>query len=166
MIKRFSYIICILMFFSCAVRKSQIQEGITLSTQGLLLAISNSPERYFVECYEIIDTLNILENILNANNVGSAIYLHNSYMPVNIFVSNNKEMTSFKMKDEDVLHAQLVKISYTEFHTLISSELNKAKIHLKDTIIEFDFKMNIYRINYIMGLQEDKLYRKCIKKAQ
>lgn len=150
-----SYIICILIFFSCAVKKSQIQEGVTYSTQGLLLVISDSPERYFVECFEIIDTLNILENILNEGNVGSAIYLHNSYMPVNLFVSNNKQMTSFKMKERDMLHAKLVKISYTEFHTLMSPELNKAEIHLKDTIISFDFKMNMYRINYIMGLHED-----------
>jgi hypothetical protein len=153
--KTASYIICILIFFSCAVRKSQIQEGVTFSAQGLLLVISNSPERYFVECYEIIDTLNILENIINEGNVGSAIYLHNSYMPVNLFVSNNQQMTSFKMKEGEILHAKLVKISYTEFHTLISPELNKAEIYLKDTIIEFDFKMNIYRINYVMGLYED-----------
>lgn len=142
-------------FHSCAVRKPQIQEGETIYTKGLLLVFSDWPERYFVECYEIIDTLNILENTLNEGNVGSAIYLHDFYIPINSFVSNNKQMTSLKTIEGDMVHAQLVKISYTEFYTLMSPEPNNAELHLENGIIRFDYKLNIHRINYIKGLLED-----------
>jgi len=151
-----SCIFCVFILFACASRKQHFQFGETTSSNGLLLVIPNYSGLYFIECYEIKDTLNIFENIKNHNNVGAGIYLYDFYTPVNFYIYENKDMATTEMEDGGELKGKLVKFSYTKLHSsLIEPEEIEIELHLKDGEIRFSINTGLNRINYIKSLVSD-----------
>ena len=149
----FICILCVFVFLACASRKQHFQYGETTSANGLLLVSPGYSGYYFVQCYEITDTLNIFENIKNLNNVGPGIYLYDFFTPVKSFIFETKDMATIELEDGVELKGKLVQISYTQLHSaLIEPEEIEIEFLFIDGAVRFSINTGLHRINYIKGL--------------